>query len=88
MVTKETKANLVKKFGGTEKNSGKAEVQIALITERINSLTDHFKNHKKDFSGMRGMMKLVGQRKSLLKNLQMADDKRYQDVIKELGLRK
>ena len=88
MITKEKTVELAKKFGGSEKNSGKTEVQVAILTERINNLGGHFEKNKKDFSGKRGMMKMIGQRKSLLKFLQLKDDKRYTEVIKELGLRK
>lgn len=88
MLTKEQKAEIVTKFGGSEKNSGTAEVQIALLTTRINGLTDHFANHKLDHHSKRGLMKLIGQRRRLLRYLALKDDARYQSLIKELGLRK
>jgi small subunit ribosomal protein S15 len=71
-----------------EKDTGSAEVQIALLTERINHLTDHFKTHKKDHSSRRGLLKMVGKRNSLLKYLAQTDPRRYQQIITKLGLRK
>ncbi|HMD54946.1 MAG TPA: 30S ribosomal protein S15 [Phycisphaerae bacterium] len=71
-----------------EKDTGSAEVQIALLTERINELTEHFKTHKKDFSSRRGLLKMVGKRSSLLKYLTRTDPQRYQAIITRLGLRK
>lgn len=88
MITTEKTAELSKKFGGAEKNTGSIEVQVAILTERIKNLTPHFEKNKKDHSGMRGLMKLIGQRRSLLKYLNKRDSKRYSDLISELGLRK
>lgn len=88
MVTTQKTAELVKKFGGSEKNSGSIEVQVAILTERIKNLTPHFEKNKKDHSGMRGLMKLIGQRRSLLKYLNTKDEARYNKLIAELGLRK
>ncbi len=88
MVTTEKKAELVKKFGGTAKNTGTVEVQVALLTERIKDLSSHFEKNKKDHSGMRGLMKLIGQRRSLLKHLSLQDEARYSKLIAELGIRK
>lgn len=88
MITKARAAALVSKFGGSEKNSGKTEVQIAILTERITNLTDHFSGHTKDHSSKRGLMKMIGRRRRLLKYLNEVDTSRYQAVIKELGLRK
>jgi small subunit ribosomal protein S15 len=88
MITKQTKAELVKKFGTTTNNTGSIEVQVALLTERIKSLTPHFEKNKKDHSGMRGLMKLIGQRKALLKYLGKKDEARYTKLINELNLRK
>ncbi len=82
------KQDLVKKFGGDEKNSGKTEVQVAIITERIKYLTDHLKTHKKDHHSRRGLLKLVGQRRRLLRYLTKVDINRYRAVIKELGIRR
>ena len=88
MVTTEKTAELVKKFGGSEKNAGSVEVQVAILTERIKNLTQHFEKNKKDHSGMRGLMKMIGQRRSLLKYLAHKDQARYTKLIKELELRK
>ena len=88
MITTERAAELTKKFGGNEKNSGSVEVQVAILTERIKNLTPHFEKNKKDHSGMRGLMKMIGQRRSLLKYLSQKDDARYNKLIKELELRK
>jgi small subunit ribosomal protein S15 len=87
-VTKETKHELVSKFGGNEKNTGKTEVQVAILTERINYLTKHFSEHKKDHASRRGLMKMVGKRRRLLKYLMKIDIERYRALIKELNLRK
>lgn len=87
-VTTETRAELVKKFGATAKDSGSAAVQIALITERIKDLTTHFEKNKKDHSSMRGLMKMIGRRRSLLKYISTQDEAAYQKLIAELGLRK
>ncbi len=87
-VTKETKQDLVSKFGGDEKNTGKTEVQVAILTERINHLTKHFSEHKKDHASRRGLMKMVGKRRRLLKYLMKIDIERYRALIKELNLRK
>lgn len=88
MITTEKTAELIAKFGGSEKNSGSTEVQVAILTERIKNLTSHFSKNKKDHSGMRGLMKMIGQRRSLLKYLSNKDEARYTKLIGELGLRK
>ncbi|MEX0797986.1 MAG: 30S ribosomal protein S15 [Bacteriovoracaceae bacterium] len=88
MLTKEKTAEIVSKFGGSEKASGKAEVQIALMTERISYLTAHFADHKLDHHSKRGLMKLIGRRRRMLRYLSGKDSERYKAVIKELGLRK
>ncbi len=88
MITAERSAELIKQFGGNDKNSGGTEVQIAILTERIKNLTPHFEKNKKDHSGMRGLMKLIGRRRSLLKHLSLKDEARYAKIISELGLRK
>ena len=88
MITTQRSAELSKKFGGSEKNSGTVEVQVAILTERIKNLTPHFEKNKKDHSGMRGLMKMIGQRRSLLKYLSDKDEARYNKLIKELDLRK
>jgi len=79
---------IITKFGASDKDTGKTEVQIALITERIKYLTDHLKVHKKDHHSRRGLLKLVGQRRRLLRYLTKTDISRYREVIKELGLRR
>lgn len=87
-LSKEKKASLVKKFAKNEKDTGSVEIQIALLTEQINALTLHLKNNHKDNSSHRGLMRLVGQRKSLLTYLEGHDRDSYINVIKELKLRK
>ena len=87
-VTKEDKFELVKKFGENEKDTGKPEDQIAILTARINHLTKHFAEHKKDHASRRGLMKMVGKRRKLLKYLAKIDIERYRAVLKELNLRK
>ncbi len=88
MITVAKTAELTKKFGGSDKNTGSVEVQVAILTERIKNLTPHFEANKKDHSGMRGLMKMIGQRRSLLKYLSTTDAARYTKLINELGLRK
>ena len=88
MITKEKKASVVKQFGGSEKNTGSAESQIALLTERINHITGHLDTQKKDFNTSRGLLKLVGQRKGLLKHLQETNLTSYRQLIEKLNLRK
>lgn len=87
-LTKERKAELVKKFGKNETDTGSIEVQIAILTDEINTLTAHLKEHKHDFHSNRGLLKKVGKRKSLLTYLLNEDVTRYRKVIKELNLRK
>lgn len=87
-MTKEEKLEIVKKFGANEKDSGKAEVQIALLTKRINDLTDHFNTHKKDHHSRRGLMMMVGKRRKLLDYLMDKNITRYRTIIKELNIRK
>ncbi len=84
---KEQKKELIEKFGGHEGDTGSASVQIALLTERIKYLTDHFKAHPKDFHSRRGLLKLVGRRRKLLKYLKNYNFEEYKRVIKELGLK-
>ena len=88
LLTAERKKELFKKHGAAENNTGSAEAQIAMFTERINHLTDHLKVKKKDFSTQRALIKLVGQRRSLLDYLQKNDINRYRSIISELGIRK
>lgn len=87
-LTKEKKQEIIKRFAKDEKDTGSAEVQIAILTEEILVLTEHLKEHKHDFHSRRGMLKKVGQRRSLLNYLKNKDVTRYRDVIKKLGLRK
>ncbi len=87
-MTKEEKLEIIKKFGSNEKDSGRAEVQIALLTKRINDLTDHFNAHKKDHHSRRGLMMMVGKRRRLLDYLMKKDIARYRAIIKELNIRK
>lgn len=87
-LSKEEAASLVSKFGKNEKDTGASEVQVALLTERINQLTGHCKQFKKDKSSQRGLLILVGKRRRILKYLQRADLEKYRTLIKELGLRK
>ena len=87
-LTKETKAGIFKKHGGSETNTGSTEGQIALFTHRINHLTKHLKGNQKDFNTERSLVKLVGKRRHLLDYLKAKDIERYRSIIKELGLRK
>ena len=86
--TKEKKKEIIEKFKTHDTDTGSCEVQIALLTERIQYLTEHFKQHAKDHHSRRGLLKLVGQRRSLLKYLQKKDITRYRSLIQELGIRK
>ena len=88
MITKEEKQQLVNKFGNNPNDTGTPEVQIAIFSKRIERLTDHLKDHPKDFSTRHGLLKLVGKRRRLLNYLQGDDIERYRSVISELGLRK
>jgi small subunit ribosomal protein S15 len=87
-LTKEAKAELFAKHGGTAKNTGSAEGQIALFTQRINHLTEHLKKNRKDYNTERSLVMLVGKRRSLLDYLTKKDILRYRAIVKELGLRK
>ena len=87
-LTKERKAELVKKFGKDAKNSGATEVQIAILTEEINELTEHLKVHKHDFHSKRGLLQKVGKRRSLLDYLKKNNVVSYRELIKELNIRK
>lgn len=88
MLEKEKVAEIVKEFGRAEGDTGSAEVQIALLTEQINRLTVHMKANKKDYSSNRGLMKMVGRRRSLLSYLKNNDVNRYRAIVQKLGLRK
>ena len=87
-LSKEVKAQIVAKYGLNEKDTGSTKVQIALLTERINSLTDHLKTHKKDHHSRRGLLMMVGRRRGLLNYLADQDIERYRAIIKKLGLRR
>jgi small subunit ribosomal protein S15 len=87
-LTQERKRELVEKFGDGSADTGKAEVQIALLTERINLLTEHLRTHRKDHHSRRGLLMLVGRRRRFLNYLQRTDLERYRALIKELGLRR
>ena len=86
-LAKEEKAEIIKKFGKDAKDSGSAEVQIALLTQKITELTEHLKINKKDFQGRRGLLMMVGQRKRLLAYVKKQDLQKYRDLIKALGIR-
>ncbi len=87
-LTADKKANIFKTYGGSETNTGSIEGQIALLTERINSISDHLKANKKDFSTLRGLMKMVGRRKRLLQYLSKTNLESYRSLIDQLGIRK
>ena len=87
-LTKEEKAKIIKEFGKNDNDTGSTAVQIAILTQEINTLTDHFKEHKHDYHSNRGLLKKVGQRKSLLAYLERTNIQEYREVIKKLGLRK
>ncbi len=86
-LVKEQKEQIIQKFGNHEGDTGSASVQIALLTERIKYLTEHFKTHPKDFHSRRGLLKLVGRRRKLLKYLKNYNFEEYKKVVKELGLK-
>ena len=87
-MTKERKQEIINLYKREENDTGSSEVQIALLTERINELTEHLKVHKKDNHSRRGLLKMVGARRSLLKYLSDRDVQRYRDIVEKLGLRK
>ncbi len=87
-LTKEQKQEIIRQFALHDRDTGSPEVQIALLTYRINHLTEHLKVHKKDEHSRRGLLKMVGQRRRLLRYLERTDRKRYLDLIERLGLRK
>jgi small subunit ribosomal protein S15 len=87
-ITLEKKKELIGQFKRHEGDTGSPEVQVAILTERINNLTGHFKAHAKDHHSRRGLLKLVGRRKSLLNYLQRLDIERYRKLVASLGLRK
>ena len=87
-ITAERKSELMTEFGKTTGDTGSPEVQVAILTERINNLTGHFRTHKKDVHSRRGLLKMVSRRRILLDYLKREDGDRYADVIQRLGLRK
>lgn len=82
------KKEVIKKYANNAKDTGSPEVQVALLTERINSLTEHMKTHKKDMGSRRGLLLMVSNRRSLLNYLKKVDSKRYESLIDQLGLRR
>ncbi len=88
MLTKQDKTKIIDDFETHDGDTGSPEVQIALLTKRINDLTEHLKTHRKDHASRRGLLKMVGTRSALLKYVNKKDTKRYQDIISRLGLRK
>jgi len=87
-LTSERKQELIDRFGDGPKDTGKAEVQVAMLTERINELTQHLRAHRKDHHSRRGLLMLVGRRRRFLNYLQGTDLERYRSLIRELGLRR
>ncbi len=87
-LSNEKKQEIIKKFARDEKDTGSTEVQVAILTEEINNLTEHLKEHKHDYHSKRGLLKKVGRRKNLLNYLKNNDIARYREVIEKLGLRK
>ena len=88
MISKELKTQIIDKYKRDEKDTGSPEVQIAILTERINELTEHLKVHKKDNHSRRGLLKMVGKRRNLLNYLAKKDINRYREIVNQLGLRK
>ena len=87
-MTAEDKATVIKDYGTKEGDPGSPEVQVAILTSRITTLTEHFKTHKKDNHGRRGLLKMVAQRRKLLDYLKAKDEARYRDLIGRLGIRR
>tara|TARA_B100000749_G_C18375525_1_gene443603 strand:+ start:869 stop:1138 length:270 start_codon:yes stop_codon:yes gene_type:complete len=87
-ITTEQKKEVIKKFATAKGDTGSPQVQVAILTERINNLTSHFKNHNKDIHSRRGLLKMVNQRRKLLDYIKNKDDKTYLKIIKDLNLRK
>ncbi|MEM6383340.1 MAG: 30S ribosomal protein S15 [Pseudomonadota bacterium] len=87
-ITAERKAELIKDFGVKDGDTGSPEVQVAILTERINNLTEHFKSHGKDNHSRRGLLKMVSQRRSLLDYVKRGDEERYKSLIGRLGIRR
>lgn len=87
-ITAERKQELIKEYATKSQDTGSPEVQVAILSERITNLTEHFKSHGKDNHSRRGLLKLVSQRRRLLDYVKIKDDARYQDLIKRLGIRR
>ena len=87
-IDKNQTIKIIKDFGSNETDSGSADVQVAILTERIKNLTEHLKTHKKDFGSRRGLLSMVGQRRNLLKYIKNKNEDRYLNLIKKLGLRR
>jgi len=88
VLVKDKKQEIIESYKMHTRDTGSAEVQIALLTERINLLSDHFKSHKKDFHSRRGLLSLVGKRRRLLAYLKKKDNAKYQELLEKLNLRK
>jgi len=88
MISKEQKQAIIKEFARTEGDTGSVEVQVAVLTTKINVLTEHLKVHNKDFHSLRGLLKMVGQRRSFLTYLRNSDVNRYRELVSRLNLRK
>ena len=87
-ITQERKAELIREFGKNDKDSGAAAVHVAILSERIRNLTEHLKSHKKDFGSRRGLLTMVGQRRSLLDYIKAGNQDAYKSLIDKLGLRR
>ena len=87
-ITQERKAELIREFGKNDKDSGSSAVQVAILSERIRNLTEHLKSHKKDFGSRRGLLTMVGQRRSLLDYIRAGNQDEYRSLIEKLGLRR
>ena len=87
-ITQERKAELIREFGKNDKDSGSPAVQVAILTERIRNLTEHLKSHKKDLGSRRGLLTMVGQRRSLLDYIKTGNQVAYESLIEKLGLRR
>jgi len=87
-IEKDKTIEIIKNFGTNENDSGSADVQVAILSERIKNLTEHLKTHKKDFGSRRGLLSMVGQRRNLLQYIKNKNEDRYTDLIKKLGLRR
>jgi small subunit ribosomal protein S15 len=87
-IEKDKTLEIIKNFGTNQNDSGSADVQVAILSERIKNLTEHLKTHKKDFGSRRGLLSMVGQRRNLLQYIKNKNEDRYTDLIKKLGLRR